>query len=143
MLLHKQKSLYHLSDDEKSDLMDMILVAINEVTKFNPNESDGSRYDYGVDFSNMPPINPYVVSNVLQDLGYEEGDVDTNGWENDYWQSFTHPDEKKFPPMQMSGTSWIHECHLHGEEDEDTLYQYLEDENNRHQAAGRRGSTRC
>lgn len=47
MLLHKQKSLYHLSDDEKSDLMDMILVAINEVTKFNPNESDGSRYDYG------------------------------------------------------------------------------------------------
>lgn len=77
MLLHKQKSLYHLSDDEKSDLMDMILVAINEVTKFNPNESDGSRYDYGVDFSNMPPINPYVVSNVLQDLGYEEGDVDT------------------------------------------------------------------
>lgn len=74
MLLHKQKSLYHLSDDEKSDLMDMILVAINEVTKFNPNESDGSRYDYGVDFSNMPPINPYVVSNVLQDLGYEEGD---------------------------------------------------------------------
>lgn len=32
MLLHKQKSLYHLSDDEKSDLMDMILVAINEVT---------------------------------------------------------------------------------------------------------------
>ena len=74
--------------------MDMILVAINEVTKFNPNESDGSRYDYGVDFSNMPPINPYVVSNVLQDLGYEEGDVDTNGWENDYWQSFTHPDEK-------------------------------------------------
>ena len=103
MLLHKQKSLYHLSDDEKSDLMDMILVAINEVTKFNPNESDGSRYDYGVDFSNMPPINPYVVSNVLQDLGYEEGDVDTNGWENDYWQSFTHPYEKKFPPMQMRG----------------------------------------
>ena len=46
MLLHKQKSLYHLSDDEKSDLMDMILVAINEVTKFNPNESDGSRYIY-------------------------------------------------------------------------------------------------
>lgn len=128
MLLHKQKSLYHLSDDEKSDLMDMILVTINEVTKFNPNESDGSRYDYGVDFSNMPPINPYVVSNVLQDLGYEEGDVDTNGWENDYWQSFTHPDEKKFPPMQMSGTSWIHECHLHGEEDEDALYQYLEDD---------------
>lgn len=118
MLLHKQKSLYHLSDDEKSDLMDMILVAINEVTKFNPNESDGSRYDYGIDFSNMPPINPYVVSNVLQDLEYEEGDVDTNGWENDYWQSFTHPDEKKFPPMQMSGTSWIHECHLHGEEDD-------------------------
>lgn len=38
MLLHKQKSLYHLSDDEKSDLMDMILVAINEVTKFNPAE---------------------------------------------------------------------------------------------------------
>ena len=35
MLLHKQKSLYHLDAKEKSDLTDMILVAINEVTKFN------------------------------------------------------------------------------------------------------------
>ena len=30
--------------------------------------------------------------------------------------------------MQMSGTSWSHECHLHGEEDEDALYQHLEDD---------------
>lgn len=36
MMLHKQKSLYEISSKEKADLTDMILVAINEVTKFDP-----------------------------------------------------------------------------------------------------------
>lgn len=36
MLLHNQKSMYHMDDVEKTNLTDMVLVAINEVTKFNP-----------------------------------------------------------------------------------------------------------
>lgn len=44
MMLHKQKSLYEISSKEKADLADMILVAINEVTKFDPEKADGDRY---------------------------------------------------------------------------------------------------
>lgn len=91
MLLHNQKSMYHMDDVEKTNLTDMVLVAINEVTKFNPENTDGSSYDFGVDFTNISPFNPYMISDVLQDLGYEDVDLDTNGWDHDYWNSFTHP----------------------------------------------------
>ncbi len=128
MLLHNQKSMYHMNDVEKTNLTDMVLVAINEVTKFNPENTDGSSYDFGVDFTNISPFNPYMISDVLQDLGYEDVDLDTNGWDHDYWNSFTHPDGKKFPPMQLSGTGWIHECHLHGNEDDCGVYPHLEDD---------------
>ncbi len=128
MLLHKQKSLYHMDDREKDNLRDMILVAINEVTKFDPEKSEDSRYETGVDLSNIPPFNPYMVSYALQDLGYEEDLLDTNGWEHDYWQKFTHPDSKRFPPMQLTGTSWIHECQIHGIEDDCGIYPYLEND---------------
>lgn len=94
MLLHNQKSMYHMDDVEKTNLTDMVLVAINEVTKFNPENTDGSSYDFGVDFTNISPFNPYMISDVLQDLGYEDVDLDTNGWDHDYWSSFTHPDDK-------------------------------------------------
>ena len=107
MMLHKQKSLYEISSKEKADLADMILVAINEVTKFDPEKADGDRYKEGVDFSNIPPFNPHMISWALYDLGYEEGELDTNGWELDYWLMFKHPDDKTFPPMQMSGTASV------------------------------------
>lgn len=90
MLLHNQKSMYHMDDVEKTNLTDMVLVAINEVTKFNPENTDGSSYDFGVDFTNISPFNPYMISDVLRDLGYEDVDLDTNGWDHDYWNSFTH-----------------------------------------------------
>ena len=126
-LLRKQKSLYDLDDKEKSDLTDIVLVAINEVTKSDPSEV--SRYDVGVDISNMPPFNPYVAGHILQDLGYDEPEdgIDTNGWEHDYWDRYTHPDSSTFPPMMTSGTAFIHECHINGHDDDDAEYPHLED----------------
>ena len=58
MLLHRQKSLYYMDmeDKEKDNLRDIVLVAINEVTKFDKENMDGNRYDVGVDFSNILPF---------------------------------------------------------------------------------------
>lgn len=108
-------------------MTDIVLVAINEVTKSDP--SEGSRYNVGVDISNMPPFNPYLAGHILQDLGYEESEdgMDTNGWEHDYWDRYTHPDSSTFPPMQTSGTSFIHECHINGHDDDEAEYPHLED----------------
>lgn len=36
MLLHSQKSLYYADGEEITNLTDMVLVAINEVTKIDP-----------------------------------------------------------------------------------------------------------
>lgn len=39
-------------------------------------------------------INPYQVRAVLEILGWEYTDSDSNGWEQDHWMYFKHPDHK-------------------------------------------------
>lgn len=97
MLLHSQKSLYYADGEEITNLTDMVLVAINEVTKIDPDKRDDGSYNYGVDFSNIPPFNPYMIAATLEELGYNAECLESNGWEHDYWQSFYHPDNKKIP----------------------------------------------
>ena len=120
MLLHEQTSKWRLEEQHKTDLTDMILVAINEVSKSSDEEN---RYDIGVDFTNIVIATPDGISSVLQELGYEADDFDTNGWQVDYWQKFSHD---TLPTMQLSGTAIIHKCTLHGDEDDTTEYQPLE-----------------
>ena len=50
MLLHKQDYFQELREGEKEDVRDMILVAINEATKFSDSDSEKAE-DFGVDFS--------------------------------------------------------------------------------------------
>lgn len=127
MLLHEQKSLYRMDTEEKENLKDMVLVAINEITKFVPDKPDEDRSNFGVEFSNIPPFNPGMIEDVLLELGYEQWDLDTNGWECDYWYSFIHPDKEHFPPVELTGTAWVHECLLHGMSDDYEYYPHLED----------------
>lgn len=54
MMLHKQKSLYEISSKEKADLADMVLVAINEVTKFDPEKSRWRQIQRGCGFFQHP-----------------------------------------------------------------------------------------
>lgn len=129
MLLRKQKDLYNMSKSEESNLIDIVLVAINEITKSDPAED--SRENVGIDISNMVPFNPYMVTTVLHQLGYadddDEDNFETNGWVHDYWINFTSPDRSKFPPIQVSGTSFIHQCYIHGIDDDDNTYPHLDD----------------
>lgn len=84
MLLHSQKSLYYADGEEITNLTDMVLVAINEVTKIDPDKRDDGSYNYGVDFSNIPPFNPYMIAATLEELGYNAECLESNGWEHDY-----------------------------------------------------------
>lgn len=127
MLLHRQKSLYRMDTEEKENLKAMVLVAINELTKFEPGITDEDREDFGVEFSNIAPFNPGMIENILIELGYKEGELDATGWEHDYCYPFTHPDKKHFPPVKLVGTAWIHECRLHGTYDDYESYPHLED----------------
>ena len=52
MLLHKQDYFQELREGEKEDVRDMILVAINEATKFSDSDSEKAE-DFGVDLLNQ------------------------------------------------------------------------------------------
>lgn len=49
---------------------------LNIITKSNP---DTQRYNVGVEFTNFPNVNMHNISWALQELGYEDGELNTNG----------------------------------------------------------------
>lgn len=102
MLLHKQDYFQELREGEKEDVRDMILVAINEATKFRDSDSEKAE-DFGVDFSNIPPINAIIIDDVLQSLGYVlDIEPELDGFYGEYsalWDS----ENSILPPMGVSG----------------------------------------
>ena len=60
-------------------------------------------------------INPYQLKNFLKELGFEEYDCDSNGWEMDYWIYFRRNGFK----IRISGTGIIHGLKLVVDFDED------------------------
>ncbi len=37
-------------------------------------------------------INPYQVGIIMKELGWESDEVEMNGWEQERWEYFSHPD---------------------------------------------------
>lgn len=37
-------------------------------------------------------LNPSIVGNILEELGYEQTDLDTNGWQGDTWVTYEKED---------------------------------------------------
>ena len=111
MLLHKQDYFQELREGEKEDVRDMILVAINEATKFSDSDSEKAE-DLGVDFSNIPPINAIIIDDVLQSLGYVlDIEPELDGFYGEYsalWDS----ENSILPPMGVSGAALEHKIIL-------------------------------
>jgi hypothetical protein len=111
MLLHKQGYFQELREREREDVRDMILVAINEATKFSGSDSEKAE-DFGVDFSNIPPINAIIIDDVLQSLGYIlDFEPELDGFYGEYsalWDS----ENSILPPMGVSGVALEHKIIL-------------------------------
>ena len=111
MLLHKQDYFQELREGEKEDVRDMILVAVNEATKFSGSDSEEEE-DFGVDFSNIPPINAIIIDNVLQSLGYVlDTEPELDGFYGEYcalWNS----EDSILPPMGVYGVALEHKIIL-------------------------------
>lgn len=104
------------------NLQDMLLAVVNIITKSNP---DTQRDNVGVEFTNFPNVNMHNISWALQELGYEDGELSNNGWDMDFWQDFKEP-SKDFPPLQCSGNGADGVVIVRGQEDDDTTYTPLE-----------------
>lgn len=123
MIQNKQHNQVMITDTKHYvNLQDMLLAVINIITKSNP---DTQRYNVGVEFTNFPNVNMHNICWALQEVGYEEGELSTNGWDMDFWQDFTEPQEG-FPPLQCSGNGADGVVIVRGQESDDTAYTPLE-----------------
>ena len=58
-------------------------------------------------------LNPSTLKDLLEKLGYEEDEMDTNGWQMDFWIDMNRTDNKTFPSgcekLQIIGTGMTFE----------------------------------
>ena len=121
-----EKNYWELNNKSKEVLTKIIKKAIDDIASYTAIEGLNSRYEVGIDLTNMG-VGPYHVKDILEDLGYIDDDFDTNGWQMDYWFHFQHPESDKFPPLCLSGTAIIHEMYLRGEDNDYVTYTEREE----------------
>ena len=121
-----EKNYWELNNKSKEILTKIIKKAIDDIASYTAIEGSNSRYEVGIDLTNMG-VGPYHVKDILEDLGYIDDDFDTNGWQIDYWFHFQHRESDKFPPLCLSGTAIIHEMYLRGEDNDYVTYTEREE----------------
>ena len=72
---------WKLTEELKNEYLPVIKNFINKLESIDPEES---RNYLKKDFSDTK-LNPSKLKELLEILGYEETDMDTNGWEWDFW----------------------------------------------------------
>ena len=122
MILNKQANQLIMTDTiHYKNLQDMVLAVINMIMK-----EENDRSQSGFVFTNFPNVNMHVLDWALKDLGYDDGDLDTNGWEMDFWEIFSNrPDG--FPIVELSGTGASFEVKLTGIDSDTEGYVPLEE----------------
>jgi hypothetical protein len=53
-------------------------------------------------FTTSTLMSPDVVAKIILESGFEEGDFDSNGWDWDFWQTYTKDGVK----YCLSGSGW-------------------------------------
>ena len=122
MILNEQPNQLFVSDKQYENIQNMLLSVINMITKSDATED---RYEIGVDFTNFHNVNMHNISWALQELGYEDGEIRTNGWDMDFWQNFVQP-PKGFPPVQCSGNGADRVVIVRGNDEDTNTYKPLE-----------------
>lgn len=114
---------YILTEEIKKKYYTIVLKHMADIITCNI--EDKSRYDVALDLSNTE-LNPYTLGELLKDVfGYEDNNMDTNGWEMDFWIHYRHPDDS-YPPLCITGTGITFELFLRGEDND---YESLEERN--------------
>lgn len=120
-ILNKQHNQLMIHETQHyQNLCDMVLATINMISKETKNKDKT-----GVEFTNFPNVNMHNLEWVLQNLGYSDGDLDTNGWEMDFWENFLDAPDG-FPQVQLSGTGATGEVILQGYYEDENQYKPLE-----------------
>lgn len=57
-----------------------------------------------------------IVDSILDNLGYKQNTIDTNGWLIDYWSTYNKPG---FPIIEASGSMYYGNCYIKVKDNED------------------------
>lgn len=64
-------------------------------------------------------LNPYTLGTILESLGYEKGEIDINGWEMDFWETYEKDSSENAHKLVIEGSGIIFELYLRFPTDED------------------------
>lgn len=88
---------WKLTDEQKEKFIPIIKAYFEKVENLAADQiSYEKRTELGIDFTGQG-INPAQLEELVESFGYEEADIDRNGWEMDFWITMKRTDGKKFP----------------------------------------------
>lgn len=87
-------SRWELSNELQNKYIPIVQAFIDKIESEDEDESSE------LDLSDTG-LSPYTMQKLLEGMGYEEKDVDTNGWQWDFWITMT---KEGFKPLCLSGT---------------------------------------
>ena len=123
MILNKHTNQIMITHTQQYiNIQDMLLAIINMITKSTPTDD---RNNIGIDFTNFPNVNIHNVQWAIQELGYEDTEIDVNGWEMDFYQRF---DKKPsyLPILECDGCGVDFTLIVRGSNDDKKSYKPLE-----------------
>ena len=73
---------WYLSEEELKNWAPRVEADIKELLRTGDDDIDYTETD----------LNPFQLGEIVESLGWEENEVDRNGWEQDRWAYYSHPD---------------------------------------------------
>lgn len=115
-----RKNRYQLDKSVRKKYLPIIKEHIHRIANCNFEES--SRFELSLDLSDTE-LNPYTLGWMLvNDFGYEEDDMDRNGWQMDFWVYYTKDD---MPSLCIEGCGITFELTLRGSAEDEKEYPNL------------------
>ena len=117
------KNRYQLDESVRKKYIPIIREHIHKIA--NCNLEDASRFEISLDLSDTE-LNPYILGMILvHDFGYEEKDMDRNGWQMDFWIYYT---KEGMPELCIEGCGITFELTLRGNEEDEKEYHDLKND---------------
>lgn len=87
---------WKLADELREKFKPLLTEYLNKVENLTVEQIEKmTNEELGLELSDKG-INPYQLQILLEELGYEENEFDTNGWQMDFWINMKRKDGKHF-----------------------------------------------
>lgn len=90
----KDKNRYALNKSAEGKYLGLLSSFIDKLDNYTEEDIDNKdNSEFTLELSDTE-LNPYTLKSLLEMFGYEEGDLDINGWQWDYWWEMENENAK-------------------------------------------------